>query len=113
LTEAIPKIGADRWLQRSVQGLPMTFHVSFCQAEVVVWQTLQDLDQCTRFSATLVGGSIRVTARGIWYASAARGTSELADAIERFENTIALWPVSSAENHTSIAGVGADDACNT
>jgi hypothetical protein len=37
----------------------------------------------------------------------------LADAVERFENTIASWPVLSAENQSSIVGVGADDAYNT
>ena len=95
LMKAISQIGADHGHQLNVHGFPMAFHVSFGQAKVIDWRTLQDLDldQYERFSRGLVDSGIWVTGRGVWYSSAAHGDNELADVLERFDQAIASWSV--------------------
>ena len=93
LMRELPKIAAEYGLQLNIHGLPSAFHVAFGQAEVTDWRTLQSLDLAgyADFSSQLVDSGIWVTGRGIWYTSAAHGTRELDEVLERFERAASTW----------------------
>lgn len=93
LMEHLPKIAAEHGHQLNVHGFSAAFHMSFGQAAVTDWRTLQflDLDAYVDFSSHLVENGIWVTGRGIWYTSAAHGPRELESVLERFRRAISTW----------------------
>ena len=94
LMAGIERIASEHGQEMNVQGFPMAFDVSFGKAEVTDWRTLQnlDLDQYARLSSALVESGTWVTGRGVWYSSAAHGSEELADVLDRFEAALSAWP---------------------
>jgi glutamate-1-semialdehyde 2,1-aminomutase len=76
-----------------VAGLPAAFHVSFGDADVTDYRSLQQLDlaRYERLAAALVEHGIWLTGRGVWYVSAAHGPRELDVALTRFDETLAEW----------------------
>jgi glutamate-1-semialdehyde 2,1-aminomutase len=76
-----------------VQGLPAAFHVSFGDADVTDYRSLQNLDlaQYRAFSRSLVENGIWVAERGVWYVSASHGPAELDAALSRFDRTLREW----------------------
>ena len=93
LMEQLPLIAKEHGHQLNIHGHPAAFHVSFGQADVHDWRSLQALDLAgyARFSTRLVEEGVWVTGRGIWYTSAAHGSNELTAALERFEKAISGW----------------------
>jgi glutamate-1-semialdehyde 2,1-aminomutase len=70
-----------------VQGLPMAFHVSFGDADVVVsdYRSLQrcDADLYRLLARLLIDEGVWVAGRGVWYVSAAHGDREVEVTLER------------------------------
>ena len=83
-------IAAKHDVELRVSGLPAAFHVSFGQADVTDYRTLQSLDlaRYERLATALVENGIWLTGRGVWYVSAAHGPRELDVALTRFEKTL-------------------------
>lgn len=93
LMAGLREIGRRHGVPLRVAGLPMAFHVSFGDAEVTDYRTLQQLDlgRYAQFAAALVEHGIWVSGRGIWYLSASHGDRELDAALTRFDQTLADW----------------------
>ncbi len=74
-------------------GLPAAFHVSFGDADVVDYRTLQELDlaRYEDLAEALVDHGVWVAPRGVWYVSAAHGPGELDAALTRFGKTLTEW----------------------
>lgn len=87
LMRGLRELGKRYGLPLRVEGLPMAFHVSFGDAEVTDYRSLQslDLERYAAFTDELVDEGLWVAARGIWYVSAAHGATELDAALTRFE----------------------------
>ncbi|OXM74160.1 MULTISPECIES: aspartate aminotransferase family protein [Amycolatopsis] len=83
-------LGIEHGLPLRVEGLPAAFHVSFGDAEVRDYRTLQRLDlaRYERLSRVLVEHGLWVTGRGVWYVSACHGEEELDAALTRFEKAL-------------------------
>lgn len=79
--------------QLSIHGMPSAFHVSFGQAEVHDWKSLQqlDLEGYAKFASHLVSHGVWVTGRGIWYTSSVHGPEESTAVLERFSSAIKTW----------------------
>lgn len=93
LMAGLREVGATHGVPLRVEGLPMAFHVSFGEAVVTDYRSLQQLDlaRYAQFSTKLVEHGIWVARRGVWYVSAAHGPSELEAALSRFETAMAQW----------------------
>lgn len=93
LMEGIRELGQRHGVQLHLQGMPGAFHLSFGDAEVTDYRTLQKLDlaQYRAFSGSLVEHGIWVAERGVWYVSASHGLKELDAALERFGRTLQDW----------------------
>ncbi|GAA3810541.1 aspartate aminotransferase family protein [Amycolatopsis tucumanensis] len=80
-------LGVEFGLPLRVQGVPAAFHVSFGDADVSDYRSLQQLDlaRYERLAKSLVEHGIWVTGRGVWYVSASHGGDELDAALTRFE----------------------------
>lgn len=93
LMAGLRDIGAEHGLPLRVSGLPQAFHVSFGNAEVTDYRTLQQLDlaRYESLSRVLVDNGIWVTGRGVWYVSAAHGLRELEAALTRFDKAVGEW----------------------
>jgi glutamate-1-semialdehyde 2,1-aminomutase len=93
LMEGIRGLGQRHGVQLHLQGLPAAFHVSFGDAEVTDYRTLQKLDlaRYRAFSRSLIEHGIWVADRGIWYVSASHGPRELDAALGRFDRTLQDW----------------------
>ncbi|MFJ8811856.1 aspartate aminotransferase family protein [Amycolatopsis thermoflava] len=83
-------LAVEHGLPLRVEGLPAAFHVSFGEAEVRDYRTLQRLDlaRYERLSRVLVEHGLWVTGRGVWYVSACHGEEELDAALTRFEKAL-------------------------
>ncbi|GAB3585076.1 glutamate-1-semialdehyde 2,1-aminomutase [Amycolatopsis endophytica] len=84
-------LGLEHDLPLRVEGIPAAFHVSFGEAEVRDYRTLQQLDlaRYERLSRDLVRHGLWVAGRGVWYVSACHGEEELDAALTRFESALA------------------------
>ncbi|GHF73296.1 glutamate-1-semialdehyde 2,1-aminomutase [Amycolatopsis bartoniae] len=93
LMAGLRDIGTERGLPLRVSGLPQAFHVSFGDAEVTDYRTLQQLDlaRYESLSRVLVDNGIWVTGRGVWYVSAAHGQRELEAVLSRFDKAVSEW----------------------
>ena len=93
LMSELPKLATEAGHQLHVQGLPMAFHLSFGDPDLDVYNydDLQLLDQAryAKLAQLLVDEGVWVTGRGIWYVSAAHGTAEFDDTLQRFTRAIA------------------------
>lgn len=80
-------LGIEYGLPLRVEGLPAAFHVSFGDAEVTDYRSLQqlDLERYDRLAKSLVDHGLWVAGRGVWYVSASHGGDELDAALTRFE----------------------------
>ena len=91
LMASLENIGLAHGLDLHVQGLPAGFHVSFGPAGKIqdfASMGRLDLARYAKFAARLAENGLWVTGRGIWYVSAAHGSSELAYTLERFDNAV-------------------------
>ncbi|HVV11182.1 aspartate aminotransferase family protein [Amycolatopsis sp.] len=93
LMDGLLDIGTGYELPLRVAGLPQAFHVSFGDAEVTDYRTLQQLDlaRYEKLASTLVDHGLWVAGRGVWYVSAAHGQRELDAALTRFDKALASW----------------------
>lgn len=93
LMAGIRELAEAHSLPLRVAGLPMAFHVSFGNAEVTDYRSLQRLDlaRYARFADTLVANGVWVAGRGIWYVSASHGPDELDIALARFGKALSEW----------------------
>lgn len=93
LIESLPKIAADHGHQMAVHGVPAAFHLSFGDATITDWRSLENLDLAAyrEFSHSLVDHGIWVTDRGVWYTSTAHGQDALDAVLERFDSAISAW----------------------
>ncbi|KAA9164936.1 aspartate aminotransferase family protein [Amycolatopsis acidicola] len=93
LMNGLQDIGAGYGLPLRVVGLPQAFHVSFGDAEVTDYRTLQQLDlaRYEDLAGTLIDHGLWVAGRGVWYVSAAHGQKELDAALTRFDKALASW----------------------
>ncbi|MEU6646087.1 aspartate aminotransferase family protein [Saccharomonospora sp. NPDC046836] len=93
LMDGLRSIGTSHHLPLRVAGLPVAFHVSFGDAEVYDYRSLQQLDlgRYTRLAPELVGHGLWVAGRGVWYVSARHGADELDAALTRFDKAITEW----------------------
>jgi glutamate-1-semialdehyde 2,1-aminomutase len=93
LMAGLREIAARQEVQLRVAGLPAAFHVSFGDADVTDYRSLQKLDlaRYERLAAALVDNGIWLAGRGIWYVSAAHGPRELDAALTRFDKTLGEW----------------------
>ncbi|WP_435119101.1 aspartate aminotransferase family protein [Amycolatopsis thermoflava] len=91
LVAAIRDIALEHSLPLRVAGLPQAFHVSFGDAEVTDYRSLQKLDlaRYERMAKRLVEHGLWVAGRGVWYVSASHGDEELGAALTRFEEALA------------------------
>ncbi|WP_199433246.1 aspartate aminotransferase family protein [Qaidamihabitans albus] len=90
LMAGLRDLGAVHGLPLRVEGLPMAFHVSFGEADVTDYRSLQKLDlaRYTQLSASLIDHGLWVAGRGVWYVSARHGPEELEAALTRFDKTL-------------------------
>ncbi|WP_222851109.1 aspartate aminotransferase family protein [Phytoactinopolyspora mesophila] len=93
LIEGIKEIATAHGLPLHVQGFPVAFHVSFGEAEVTDYRSLQQLDLMSyaRFAQALVEHGVLVAARGVWYVSASHGREELSLALGRISRAMSEW----------------------
>ncbi|WP_435582724.1 aspartate aminotransferase family protein [Amycolatopsis thermoflava] len=93
LTAGIRGLAEKHSLPLRVAGLPAAFHVSFGNAEVRDYRSLQllDLARYERFSRCLLEHGLWVAGRGVWYVSACHGDAELEVALTRLEKAISDW----------------------
>jgi glutamate-1-semialdehyde 2,1-aminomutase len=72
-----------------VQGIPTAFHVSFTEAEAIKdyrdYATLCDKERYGEFTVALLEQGLRLSARGIWYISAAHTQAQVAQTLEAVE----------------------------
>lgn len=94
LMDGIRALGSEHGVSLHVQGMPAAFHVSFGEADVTDYRTLQrlDLSRYRAFASSLVEHGIWVADRGVWYVSASHGPKELDAALSRFGRTLEEWP---------------------
>lgn len=87
------EIGVAHDVPLRVSGLPPAFHVSFGDAEVRDYRSLQQLDlaRYETLASVLVEHGIWVTGRGVWYVSASHGQRELETALTRFDKALTQW----------------------
>ena len=92
LIDGIREIAHRLALPVLVQGLPTAFHVSFTEAEVIKdyrdYVTVCDKDRYSDFTVALLEEGLRLSARGIWYISAAHTTKHVAKTLESVENAL-------------------------
>lgn len=93
LMTGLRELGRAHGLPLRVAGLPAAFHVSFGDADVVDYRSLQKLDlaRYTELASVLVEHGIWVTGRGVWYVSAAHGPAELDAVLTRFKAALTDW----------------------
>ncbi|MFB9726998.1 aspartate aminotransferase family protein [Haloechinothrix salitolerans] len=93
LMDGIREIGESFGEPLRVEGMPMAFHVSFGDAEVTDYRSLQELDlqRYASLASVLVEHGIWVARRGIWFVSEAHGPAELDDALTRFKTGFKDW----------------------
>ncbi|WP_129670116.1 aspartate aminotransferase family protein [Phytoactinopolyspora endophytica] len=93
LMDGLRKLGEAHGVPLRVEGLPAAFHMSFGDADVTDFRSLQrlDLSRYAEFAEELVRHGIWVAPRGIWYVSASHGSVELDAALTRFEKTLTDW----------------------
>ncbi|WP_053205580.1 aspartate aminotransferase family protein [Jiangella muralis] len=93
LMAGIRELGQTYGIPLRAAGLPAAFHVSFGDADVVDYRTLQELDlaRYEELAEELVGHGVWVAPRGVWYVSAAHGPGELDAALTRFAKTLTEW----------------------
>jgi glutamate-1-semialdehyde 2,1-aminomutase len=93
LMNGLREIGAEHSLPLRVSGLPPAFHVSFGDAEVTDYRTLQQLDlaRYAKLASTLIDHGLWVAGRGVWYVSASHGPRELDAALTRFDKALTQW----------------------
>ncbi|GAA2796420.1 aspartate aminotransferase family protein [Kribbella solani] len=93
LMAGLRDIAAKHDVQLRVAGLPAAFHMSFGDADVTDYRSLQKLDlaRYERLAAALVDNGIWLAGRGIWYVSGAHGPRELDVALTRFDKTLGEW----------------------
>jgi glutamate-1-semialdehyde 2,1-aminomutase len=74
-----------------IQGLPMAFHVSFGEGDVVDFRGLQakDAARYRAFVGALFDCGVWVARRGIWYVSTAHGDREVNITLDRVEAALA------------------------
>lgn len=90
LMAGIRDLASSYDLPLRVSGLPVAFHVSFGDADVTDYRSLQrlDLDRYAQLADDLVEHGIWVARRGVWYVSASHGPEELTAALKRFDETL-------------------------
>ncbi|WP_203432982.1 aspartate aminotransferase family protein [Jiangella asiatica] len=93
LMDGIRQLGTAHGLALRVAGVPAAFHVSFGDADVYDYRSLQllDLDRYERLADVLIDCGIWVAARGVWYVSASHGEAELDAALTRFGKALTEW----------------------
>ncbi|WP_236789879.1 aspartate aminotransferase family protein [Amycolatopsis sp. GM8] len=93
LMTGLREISADHDVPLRVSGLPQAFHVSFGDADVIDYRSLQQLDLALyeKLAAVLVEHGIWVAGRGVWYVSASHGPRELETALTRFDKALTAW----------------------
>lgn len=93
LMDGLRELGSSHGVPLRVEGLPVAFHVSFGEAEVTDYRSLQQLDlaRYTDLAKALVDHGIWVAGRGVWYVSAAHGPAELEAALTRFKAALTDW----------------------
>lgn len=93
LMEGLRELGRAYGLPLRVEGLPMAFHVSFGDAEVTDYRSLQKLDLklYSELASVLVSCGIWVASPGIWYVCAAHGPAELDATLTRFDTALRGW----------------------
>ncbi|GAA1137106.1 glutamate-1-semialdehyde 2,1-aminomutase [Kribbella jejuensis] len=99
LMSGLLDIAARHDVNLRVAGLPAAFHVSFGDAQVRDYRSLQQLDlaRYERLAAALVDNGIWLAGRGVWYVSAAHGARELDAALTRFDKTLEEWKVKAEQ----------------
>ncbi|TDD70748.1 aspartate aminotransferase family protein [Jiangella aurantiaca] len=93
LMAGIRELGQSYGVPLRAAGLPAAFHVSFGDAEVVDYRSLQQLDlaRYEDLAEALVDHGVWVASRGVWYVSATHGPGELDAALTRFAKTLTEW----------------------
>ncbi|WP_197683693.1 aspartate aminotransferase family protein [Jiangella alkaliphila] len=93
LMAGIRELGQTYGVPLRAAGLPAAFHVSFGDADVVDYRTLQQLDlaRYEDLAEALVDNGVWVAPRGVWYVSAAHGAVELDAALTRFGKALTEW----------------------
>lgn len=93
LMAGLREVAAEHDVPLRVAGLPQAFHVSFGDAEVTDYRSLQQLDlaRYETLASALVEHGIWVTGRGVWYVSASHGQRELDTALTRFDKALTAW----------------------
>jgi len=89
LIDGIRDIAGRLELPVLVQGLPTAFHVSFTEAEAIKdyrdYATLCDKERYGEFTVALLEQGLRLSARGIWYISAAHTQEQVAPTLDAVE----------------------------
>jgi glutamate-1-semialdehyde 2,1-aminomutase len=90
LMTGLRDIAVEYGLPLRVAGLPAAFHVSFGDAEVTDYRSLQKLDlaRYERLAKALIAEGVWVAGRGVWYVSASHGEEELDAVLTRVETAI-------------------------
>ncbi|MBB5791651.1 aspartate aminotransferase family protein [Jiangella mangrovi] len=93
LMAGIRELGETHGVPLRAAGLAAAFHVSFGDADVVDYRSLQRLDlaRYEQFADKLIDNGVWVAPRGVWYVSACHGPAELDAALTRFGKTLAEW----------------------
>lgn len=86
LIDGIREIAQRLKLPVLVQGIPTAFHVSFTEAEAITdyrgYVTLCDKERYSDFTVALLEQGLRLSARGIWYISAAHTQEQVTKTLE-------------------------------
>lgn len=93
LMSGLRELGVKHGIPLRVEGPPMAFHVSFGDADVTDYRSLQQLDlaRYAELAKALVEHGIWVAHRGTWYVSAAHGPAELDAILTRFHSALTDW----------------------
>lgn len=92
LMTGLVELGRAHDLPLRVQGLPVTFHVSFGPPEAVgdlLGVQALDLARYARFAHLLAEHGVWVAPRGIWFVSAAHTDADLTETLERVDAALA------------------------
>lgn len=91
LMQGLRGLAAVHGIPLRLQGLPMAFHASFGDPELVTdYQRLQRLDTAgyATFARSLVDAGIWVAGRGIWYVSTAHTSADVQETLARVETAL-------------------------
>ncbi len=91
LQAGLAEVAARHGVPLNIHGLPMAFHVSFAEPQLVQsYADLKGLDlpRYNAFVRVLAQHGVWVAGRGIWYVSAAHTDRELTVVLERFDTAL-------------------------